>query len=66
MSSGNHELIASAHFGLARVAGRGGDINQAVLLGEESLAGFKALGHFPAEKVSAWLNELDTDAAGSR
>ncbi len=54
---GNQEVVASALYGLARVAAAQGDAMEAKRLGRESLHLFKSMGNRMKDKVKAWLQE---------
>jgi tetratricopeptide (TPR) repeat protein/transcriptional regulator with XRE-family HTH domain len=55
---GNQETVASALYGLARVAGARGDLDEARRTGQESLAMFESMGHRLTESARTWLNNL--------
>jgi hypothetical protein len=52
------QMTAVAQYGLAQVAALHGDVREARRLGEESLAGFEAIGHYWAEKARDLLRAL--------
>ena len=52
---GAAQLVATALYGLARVAAARGDHADARRLGEESLALFKQMGHEKGDQVEQWL-----------
>ena len=54
---GNQEVVASAQYGLARVATAHGDATEAQRLGQESLRLFESMGNRMKDKVKAWLQE---------
>jgi tetratricopeptide (TPR) repeat protein len=57
---GNREMMATALFGLARVAAAQGERQEAVAGARRSLAMFEALGHHRALEVKEWLGEVGT------
>ncbi len=54
---GNQEVVASALYGLARVAAAQGDATEARRLGQESLGIFESMGNRMKDKVRAWLQK---------
>ncbi|RMG97659.1 MAG: hypothetical protein D6706_08040 [Chloroflexi bacterium] len=54
----SQELVASAQFGLARVAAHQGDLPRALQYGRESLDSYTAIGHFRVNEVKAWFRSL--------
>ncbi len=52
------QFIAMAQYGLAQIAMRRGNIEEACRLGQECLTGFEAIGHYWAAKVKDWLYSL--------
>ena len=60
-SKGNQEVIASALYGLARVAAMRGQIAEARQQGQQSLSIFEAMGNRLIDTVKAWLQTLSVD-----
>lgn len=53
-------MIGLAYYGLARVAARRGNGEEAARLGQQSLEQFEAIGHHKASEVAAWLQSQTT------
>lgn len=56
--TGEPELIASAKYGMGRVAALRGEIGEAMQLAQESEAHFASLGHHKAAIVREWWQGL--------
>jgi ATP/maltotriose-dependent transcriptional regulator MalT len=56
--AGTQEYIATAKYGMARVASAKGNMPEAHLLGQESLEIFESIGHAKASEVRGWLKNL--------
>jgi tetratricopeptide (TPR) repeat protein/transcriptional regulator with XRE-family HTH domain len=56
---GDQDLIALAHYGLARVEAHKGHIQEARKLGRASLSSLETLGHRNAWQVKDWLTSLE-------
>ena len=57
-AKGNQEVAGSALYGLARVAGARGDLDEARQKGRQSLAMFESMSHRLKESVKTWLDSL--------
>jgi tetratricopeptide (TPR) repeat protein/transcriptional regulator with XRE-family HTH domain len=55
---GDQELLALAHYGLARTAAAQGNIEDARALGETSVSALETIGHHNAQEVREWLNSI--------
>ncbi len=53
---GDQELLALAHYGLARTAAAKGNKQEAQMFGEASVTALEAIGHRNAKEVRDWLN----------
>ncbi len=60
-SKGNQEVVASALYGLARVAAARGETATAQRQGQESLSLFEAMGHRLKDPVKTWLQTIPGD-----
>ena len=58
LSKEDHDLLALAQYGLARVAGGRDYFDEARKLGEESATALGAMGHHKAKEVRDWLNRI--------
>jgi tetratricopeptide (TPR) repeat protein len=58
ISEEDRDLLALAHYSLARVAAAHGYFDEARGLGEASVTALEAMGHRNAKEVRAWLNLL--------
>jgi tetratricopeptide (TPR) repeat protein len=65
-ATGNAELEAGAHYGLARAAAAVGDWSEALDQGKASHAIFEAIGHAQAPVVAGWLEEVRNAECGVR
>ncbi|HEX6482332.1 MAG TPA: tetratricopeptide repeat protein [Ktedonobacteraceae bacterium] len=55
---GSQDLVAFAHYGLARVAAAEGDFRGAQDFGEVSVKALEEMGHHKAKEVRNWLNSI--------
>ena len=55
---GSQELLALAHYGLARTAALQGNFDEALRLGEESVTALKEMGHRTEQEVRSWLDTI--------
>ena len=55
---GSQELLALAHYGLARTAALQGNFDEALRLGEESVTALEEMGHRTAQEVRSWLDTI--------
>ncbi len=55
---GGQDLIALAHYGLARAVAAQGNIQEARRLGEASVAALESIGHRSAKEVREWLDSV--------
>ena len=58
----SQDLLALAHYGLARVASRRGNLAEARQLGTISAAKLESIGHRDAPEVKNWLHTLEAGA----
>jgi tetratricopeptide (TPR) repeat protein/transcriptional regulator with XRE-family HTH domain len=57
---GSHDLVALAHYGLARVAAAQSNFHGALNAGEVSAKTLEEMGHHKAKEVRTWLNSIVT------
>jgi len=55
---GSQELLALAHYGLARTAALQGNFDEALRLGEESVSALEEMRHRTAQEVKNWLDTI--------
>jgi tetratricopeptide (TPR) repeat protein/transcriptional regulator with XRE-family HTH domain len=56
--AGDQELLALAHYGLARTAAAQGNIQDARRLGETSVSTLESIGHRNVQEVKEWLHSI--------
>jgi len=55
---GRQDLLALAHYGLARTAAAQNNLDEARRLGEGSVTSLEKMGHYKAQEVRDWLRTI--------